>query len=110
MVKLCSIKKSDHPEKKYVAEFCVCKGETKCDDSKQRHHTYFGASGYKDFIIYSKESPEIAEEHKDAYLKRHAVTEDWNDPTTAGALSRFILWNKPTLKASVEDFKKRFSV
>jgi len=25
-------------------------------------------------------------------------------------LSRWILWNKPTLKASISDFKKRFDL
>ena len=107
-MKLCSIKKSDHPQKKYVAEFCMCKGKTECEP-KQRHHTYFGASGYKDFITYSKENKEVAEKHKEAYLKRHN-TESWDKPTTAGSLSRWILWNKPSFKASVEDFKKRFKL
>jgi len=36
--------------------------------------------------------------------------ENWNDPTSAGALSRWILWNKPSFKGSVADFKKRFGV
>jgi hypothetical protein len=50
--------------------------------------------------------------HKDVtrrarYLKRHSgMGEDWKDPTTAGALSRWILWNKPTFKASVADYKR----
>ena len=32
--------------------------------------------------------------------------EDWNDPMTAGALSRWILWGKPSLRESFNDFKK----
>jgi hypothetical protein len=52
--------------------------------------------------------------HKDTarrarYLKRHkGMGEDWNDPVSAGALSRWILWNKPTFKASVADYTRRF--
>jgi hypothetical protein len=52
--------------------------------------------------------------HKDVtrrqrYLARHGhMKEDWTDPVTAGALSRWILWNKPTLTASVADYKRRF--
>jgi hypothetical protein len=34
--------------------------------------------------------------------------ENWRDPTTPGALSRWVLWNKPSLKGSIADFKKRF--
>jgi len=29
---------------------------------------------------------------------------------SAGALSRWILWNKPTIEASKADFKKRFNL
>ena len=38
------------------------------------------------------------------------ASEDWNDVTSAGALSRWILWNKPTIEASKADFKKRFNL
>jgi hypothetical protein len=45
---------------------------------------------------------------KDAYIARHKVNENWNEPTSAGALARFILWNKKTLNESISDFKRRF--
>jgi hypothetical protein len=54
--------------------------------------------------------------HKDTrrrglYLKRHSgMGEHWNKPDTPGALSRWILWNKPSFRASVKDFKKRFKL
>jgi hypothetical protein len=50
------------------------------------------------------------------YLERHgggfetSTKEDWKDPTTAGALSRWILWNKPSLKGSFDDYKSRFGL
>jgi hypothetical protein len=47
---------------------------------------------------------------KSAYLKRHRQTENWRDGYTAGALSRWILWNKPTLEESVIDFCARFGI
>jgi hypothetical protein len=65
----------------------------------------FGAKGYSDFT-----------KHKDVtrrarYIKRHSgMGEHWSRPNTPGALSRWILWNKPTLRASVRDFKRRFKV
>lgn len=65
----------------------------------------FGATGYSDYT-----------KHKDVtrrarYIKRHSGRgEHWSKPDTPGALSRWILWNKPTLSASVADFKRRFHV
>ena len=47
---------------------------------------------------------------KERYLKRHKANENWNNPLTAGALSRWILWNKPTLSASIKDFEDRFNL
>ena len=64
----------------------------------------FGAEGMSDFTIHKDK------ERKQRYLDRHKKNENWNDPMTAGALSRWILWNKPTLDASIKDFKKRFKL
>ena len=50
------------------------------------------------------------EERKKRYIDRHKARENWSDPMTAGALSRYILWNKPTLRASIADYKKRFNL
>ena len=91
-MKLVSIKPSTRSDKKLMAEF---------DDGTVTH---FGAKGYTDFTQTGDESK------KAAYLKRHRVNENWNDPKSAGALSRFILWNKPTISASIKDFKNRFSL
>ena len=102
-MKLISIKPSDKPDKKYVAIFCMCNGQSKCCD-KERKKTHFGAKGSSTFIDHNDEKK------KDAYIARHKVNENWNDPTTAGALARFILWNKKTLTASIADFKQRFNL
>ena len=100
-MKLVSIKPATNDKYKYTAIFDV-DGKTKT--------TNFGAKNYKDFTIYSKEDKELAEMKKKAYLARHKVNEDFNSPTSAGALSRWILWNEPTLRASIADFKKRFNL
>lgn len=70
----------------------------------------FGAYGYGDFIYYSKKDILQADSKKKAYIARHKVNEDFEDPLTAGALSRWILWNKSTLEASIQDYKKRFNL
>ena len=64
--------------------------------------THFGAANYSDYTIH-KDS-----ERKKRYLKRHRYNENWNDPTTAGYLSRWILWNKPTITESIKDTNNRF--
>jgi len=90
MVKLLSVTKSDRKGKKFVAKF---------DDGTQTH---FGAAGFEDFTTHGDE------ERKKRYLDRHRANENWNDPKSAGALARWILWNKPTLTASIQDYKTRF--
>jgi len=71
------------------------------DDGKR---VPFGAFGYEDYTQHG------SKERKRLYLNRHKKREDWNDPKTAGALSRWILWNKPTLDESIEDYIKKFNM
>ncbi len=43
------------------------------------------------------------------YIKRHRVNEDFNNPRTAGSLSRWILWgNNTDINKNIIDFKHRF--
>ena len=98
-----SIKKSDKPEKKLMAIFRNKK-------TKKDKQVYFGSSANKDYTIYSKSDKVKAEKMKSAYIARHAPRETWDNPVTPGALSRWILWNKPTIKASIADFKKKFNL
>lgn len=96
MPKLESISPSSSAGKKLKAVFRLDNNKTKT--------IHFGASGYSDYIQSGDE------EKKAAYIARHKVNENFNNPMTAGALSRWILWNKPTQSASVADFKKRFNL
>ncbi len=73
-------------------------------------HTDFGAAGMGDHIIYSRKSKELGQNRKKAYISRHQKREKWGSPKTAGALSRWILWNKPSLKASIADYKRKFKM
>jgi len=102
-MKLLSIKPSDRPTKKYVATFCTCEGPTKCCDN-DRKKVHFGSSTSKTFLDHKDEKKRLA------YVARHRVNENFNDPLTAGSLSRYILWNKTTLSASIADFKRRFNL
>ena len=73
------------------------------DDGRQKV-VPFGAKGYSDYTMHHDE------ERKDRYLERHKEKEHWDQPMTAGALSRFILWEKPNLTEAVKAFKKRFNI
>lgn len=95
-IRFLGITKSDRPEKKYYAEF---------ESEGRVRRTYFGAAGMKDFTSFS---PVEREERKRRYLARHKTSENWSNPESAGALSRWILWNKPTVSESLRDYKKRF--
>ena len=63
----------------------------------------FGATGYSDFTKHKDE------DRKNNYIARHKPNQDWKDHTTAGFWVKNILWNKPTVEASVRDTNKKFS-
>lgn len=92
---LIKITKSDKKEKKMMAIFEDC-------NTGRRKTTHFGSANYDDFTTHKDP------ERKERYLARHRKNENWNDPTSAGSLAVYILWNKPTLKASIADYKRRF--
>jgi hypothetical protein len=63
---------------------------------------YFGAKGYQDFTTHKDE----ARKHRS--IQRHEAREDWTGINKAGFWSRWLLWNKPTIKESYDDIKRRF--
>jgi hypothetical protein len=74
------------------------------DESKKKlKTTHFGAVGYEDYTGHQDL------QRKQNYLARHNK-EDWNDYMTPGSLSRWILWGKPSLSASIEDYMHRFKL
>ena len=97
MVKV-DIKKSTNADKKLMAIFY--------EGDKKIKTVHFGASGYTDYIKSGGD-----DERKKAYISRHSNgKEDWKNYMTAGSLSRWVLWNLPTLQASIKDYKKKFNL
>jgi hypothetical protein len=96
-LKLVKIVKSPKPEKKYRAHF------------SDGTHTDFGARGMQNYGGVGKER-HLDKERKKRYISRHKSRENWNSPKTPGSLSRWILWNKDTLRKSIADYKKRFNL
>jgi hypothetical protein len=66
----------------------------------------FGAHGYEDFTQHKDR------QRQENYLTRHKHNETWTKSgvTSAGFWSRWLLWNKPSLKASIQDTEKRFGI
>ena len=87
------ISKSTRAGKKYMAAI---------EDGPTVH---FGAQGYEDFTQHGDEK------RKAAYLSRHKKNEDWTlqGVKSAGFWARYLLWNKRSLTASINDVNKRFT-
>ena len=66
--------------------------------------TDFGASAYDDYTQHG------SEKRRALYRSRHWKDLKTGDPKKAGYLSMYILWNKPTLAASVRDYKRRLAI
>ena len=94
-MRLKTIRKSHLSKKKWDAVF-----ET---DGKEKI-VAFGAAGMSDYTKHKDKT------RKQRYLDRHTKRESWDKPDTPGALSRWVLWNKPSFKSSVADYKKRFNL
>ena len=96
-MKLLSVKPADDGVHKYAATF-ERDGRTKT--------TKFGATGMSDYT--KNKDPK----RRARYLERHGRgRENWSDPTSAGALSKHLLWGDSTvLSANIRAFKAKFSL
>lgn len=79
-------------------------------DSGRKKIVKFGGYGYSSYLDYSKTDGDLAKERRDLYLTRHKKNESWDKPMTAGALSRWILWEEPTLTEAVKKFREKFDL
>lgn len=97
MTKLLQIIRSHKPEKKYDAVF---------ENDGRKKVIPFGARGMSDYTKHHDK------ERRERYLKRHrGMGEDWNNPQTAGALSKYLLWGESTsLTENIRKFKSKFNL
>ena len=99
---LQSIKKSDRTNKKYKATFIIQK-----NGKVTKKTTYFGYPNLKDpKNDYTRHKDK---DRRNRYIWRHMKDTRTGDPTRAGYLSLYVLWNKPSLKMSITDYKKRLN-
>jgi DnaJ-domain-containing protein 1 len=94
-IKLISIKKSNKSGKKLMATF---------ETNGRRKVIHFGAAGMGD---YTKHHDRV---RRNRYITRHLKDYRTGDPSRAGYLSMFVLWNKPSLQASISDYRRRLGV
>ena len=86
------IKKSNKKDKKFDAVI----------DGKKT--VSFGSAGMSDYTLHKDP------ERKQRYIDRHKKNEEWPKAgiKTPGFYAKHVLWNKPSLKASVDDLNKKF--
>lgn len=74
------------------------------EDTGRKKTIKFGQEGADDYTIHKDK------ERKKRYLKRHRAREDWTKSgiATAGWWSRYLLWNLPTIKSSLDYIIGRF--
>lgn len=95
-LRLKAIRRSHRPEKKYDAVF---------EKDGREKIVSFGAAGMSNYTKHKNATRRMR------YIRRHTGKgERWGAPDTPGALSRWILWNKPSFRESVADFKRRFNL
>tara|TARA_R110000868_G_scaffold409776_2_gene696001 strand:+ start:432 stop:731 length:300 start_codon:yes stop_codon:yes gene_type:complete len=99
MYELLSIKPDDNKKNKMVATF-------KNKETNRSKTVHFGQLGADDYTKTKNK------EQRDRYLERHGRgKEDWNDYTSKGSLSRYILWgDKTTIQGNIKDYKKHFKL
>tara|TARA_R110002153_G_scaffold214470_2_gene367101 strand:- start:116 stop:448 length:333 start_codon:yes stop_codon:yes gene_type:complete len=108
-IKLMKIIPSKRAGKKYTAYFMLDNGKEKA--------VHFGSKGMRDFTLinnpkskfYLKTKAE-RDSVKNAYIRRHKKRENWNNPLSAGALSRWVLWELPSFAGSIKKFKNKFKL
>jgi hypothetical protein len=76
------------------------------DIGGRKKTVHFGAKGANDFTLTGDKKA------RKAYLTRHKARENWTKSgiATPGFWARWILWEKPTVQASVAAVKKRFGL
>ena len=91
-------RKSTNPSKKYMV--------TIIDETNKSKTIHFGSADHEDYTIHKDK------ERMERYKKRHKTNENWKKSgiKSAGFWSRWVLWNKPSITASIADIKQRFNI
>jgi hypothetical protein len=99
------IKLSDRPDKRYTAIFYNREKKVKTIHFGYAITDENGNKKYGSTYIDHKNDT-----LKDAYIARHQVNENFEDFMSAGSLSRYILWEKKSLREAINNFKRKFKL
>ena len=91
------LSKSTRKNKKFMMEYFHDKKE-----QKPFKTVHFGDNRYQDFTQNGGD-----EKRKELYYKRH--NKPMSCPKSADTLSKMILWNKSTVRASFKDYLKKYN-
>lgn len=95
MPRLEIVKLPSSNKKKYKAIFTRDDGSIKTVE--------FGDQLYSDYTQHGDKK------RREAYLMRHRKNEDWDNPESPGALSRYILWgDSKNLLANIHSYRRKF--
>lgn len=97
MIKYIQLLKSKKEDKRFEAKFFDI-------NKKKLKSINFGLKNGSTFIDHKDTKI------KDAWIARHQVRGTFNNPITPSSLAYHLLWNKPTLSASYDDYLKKFSL
>lgn len=87
-----------------MATFCKCEKKNECKGTNHKV-VHFGQKGSSTYVDHKDEIK------RKNYLQRHKANENWNDFTSAGALSRWLLWGPyTTLTKNISAFKNKFKL
>ena len=96
-MKLKSVERTPNNKKAFVATFIK-------DDGKEKIQRLGTGSN---FVLNKNKT---LEDRKN-YIARHRVNEDFNNPVTAGSLSRHLLWgDSRSLQKNINSLKKQFKI
>ena len=87
------LKKSGRKGKRFVIEM-----------PRYSHSHAFGSDVGQTFIDHQDEKK------KKAWIARHSVNKNWNNPHSGIYHSRKLLWTKPTLKEAIKQYEKYHDV
>jgi hypothetical protein len=100
MIKLVKVKKAKGTGKKWTAVFKI--DEDGKEELKERSFGYKNPDDpNNDYTLHNDK------ERRNRYIMRSKGHLKTGDPTRAGFLSMFLLWNKKSLRAGITDYNKR---
>lgn len=96
-MRLVSVKRTPEEDKEFLAIF-------ERSDGKENRVRFGTKSNYVS-------NPDKTKEDRKNYIARHKVNEDFNDPMSPGALSRWLLWGESrSIEKNIRAFKKKFGL